>query len=793
MTGLTTFAPLIPDPMSLFSRIPGGARTVGVVSTLTVLAGFTSLWMGGTTSAAMLLVLGYVVGVPLALVTFANTGESGASNPAGDPNNAPPYGLAAIVGFVVFVLYALTLAPTTAMWDTSEYIAAAKTLGIPHPPGNPVFVLVAHAFAALPIPVSYAERVNLLAATTSAMSAALWMLVAHRSLEGWKLSRTPRLVIAVTCAWIGATAFTVWNQSVVNEKVYTLAMLGLAASSWAALRWHDAPAQSRRADGFLLLVAYLCGLGYANHPAGFLPVPAFGLFVLLRRPATVLRWRLIIAAAVVLFVGLTPFAFMPIRAAHFPGINEGAATACLSGPEIGCTLSNETITRVSGIIQREQYGGHAVAERQAPFSAQVGMWWLYFKWQWMRDAWTEHPGAQYILAMLFLALGALGGVVHFKRDRSSFSYLAPLIFTLTPALIFYLNFKYGHSQDMALTDVPREVRDRDYFYLWSFATWGVWAGLGLGAVWQWVASRAASSAKSITAKGWQLASPVLLIAAIPLVTNFWDASRRGQTFTGDWARDLLQSVEPYGILITAGDNDSFPVWYAQQVEGVRKDVTIALIPYLNMPWYAHQLIRERAAAYDGSGVAAYGPLAATMPTTSVLKLTPAQADSLPQYVQLSQPVGFQQGGISATIPAGYIMRDQLMVLQFIRDAFPARSIHFSIGPYAQQLGLGDYVVTQGLTQKLLNSKAKDNPAYAQFPGGFIDVERTNALWATYRAPNALLKQGRWLDDASVSIPAAYIQTGQMLAYGVLSRGDSLRADSIMLQVHAMVKAARLGN
>ena len=52
----------------------------------------------------------------------------------------------------VFLLYVLTLAPTTAMWDTSEYIAAAKTLGIPHPPGNPLFVLVAHAFAALPIP-----------------------------------------------------------------------------------------------------------------------------------------------------------------------------------------------------------------------------------------------------------------------------------------------------------------------------------------------------------------------------------------------------------------------------------------------------------------------------------------------------------------------------------------------------------------------------------------------------------------------------------------------------------------
>ncbi len=775
--------------MSVLSRIPGGAPAIGATAALCILLGFGTLWAGGVTSSAVLLALGYVVFIPLALVAYANRPDSSTTVTASaSVDDAPPYLMAALVGLVVLILYVLTLSPTTAMWDTSEYIAAAKTLGIPHPPGNPVFVLVAHAFAALPFPVSYAERVNLLSATTSAMSAALWFLVAHRSLKGWGLTRTPRIVIAVACAWLGATAFTVWNQSVVNEKVYTLAMLGLAASSWAALRWHDAPAQSRRADGFLLLVAYLCGLGYANHPAGFLPIPAFGLFVLLRRPATVLRWKLIVGAAAVLFVGLTPFAFMPVRAAHFPGINEGSPTSCLNGPELSCTLSDKTIARVSGIIQREQYGGHNVAERQAPIGAQVGMWWLYFKWQWMRDAWTGNPAAQLALATLFLGLGVLGGIVHYQRDKGSFAFVAPLMFTLTPLLIFYLNFKYGHSQALDLGDtVPREVRDRDYFYLWSFATWGLWAGLGLGAIWQWTAQAIGKS----SARAWQLASPVLLIALIPLVTNAKDAPRTGQTFTADWARDLLQSVEPYGILITAGDNDSFPVWYAQQVEGVRRDVTIALIPYLNMDWYAHQLIRERVTAYDGTGIPAYAPLAGALPTGPVVALTPEQADSLPPAIELRQPAAFKHGGIDAVVPAGYLTRDQLMVLQFIKDAFPARPIHFSIGPYARSLGLEEYVVTQGLTQRLLNAPAKDNPAYVRYPGGYIDVQRTSDLWRRYEAPAALLRQGRWLDDASVSIPAAYLQTGQFLAYGVATQGDSIRADSVITQVKALAKAARL--
>ena len=784
--------------MSLFSRIPRSAPAGWAIAALLALAaGYIDLWFGGVTLAAILLVLGYVVLVPMTLVAYAST--PGADNAVDKQNQAfadepPPYLAAAIVGAVVFVLYVLTLSPSTAMWDTSEYIAAAKTLGIPHPPGNPVFVLVAHAFAAIPFPLGFAARVNLLAATTSAISAALWFLVAHRSLAGWKLASTPRLVIAIACAWIGATAFTVWNQSVVNEKVYTLAVLGLAATSWTAFRWHDAPAQSRRADGFLLLIAYLCGLGYANHPAGFLPVPAFGLFLLLRRPKTLLRWKLLIGASVVLVLGMTPFAFMPIRAAHFPGINEGAPTACRTGPQIGCTLSDETIRRVGAIISREQYGGHAVADRQAPIGAQFGMWWLYFEWQWMRDAWRDHPVAQELLAFLFLALGLLGGVVHYRRDKSSFAFVAPLLFTLTPMLVVYLNFKYGFSESPELGDsVNREVRDRDYFFLWTFATWGIWAGFGLGAVWQWLATRIDKSRRHNSMRGWLLASPVLLIAFIPVVTNARDASRKGQTFTAEWARDLLQSVEPYGVLITSGDNDSFPVWYAQQVEGVRRDVTIALIPYLNMDWYAHQLIRERVAAYDGSGIAAYAAIGSERPTGPVISLTREQADSLPPYVELKQPALFQASGIDATVPAGFVTRDQLMVLQFIRDAFPKRPIYFSLGPYARTLGLGDYVVSQGLAQRLLPTKAKDNPEYVSYPGGFIDLKRSEELWKSYRGPAALLAQERWIDDASVGIPAAYIQTGQFLAYAISVKGDTARAKTFVPQVQALMRAAHLGN
>ena len=154
-----------------------------------------------------------------------------------ESNAKPPYGAAAIAALLVFLLYAITLAPSTAMWDTSEYIAAAYVLGIPHPPGNPFFVLLGHVFTLLPIAPSIAQRVNVMAAFTSAASAGIWFLVAERVLAGWLSARWLRMVGASAAVLIGATAFTVWDQSIVNEKVYTISLLFFAIVAWLMVRW----------------------------------------------------------------------------------------------------------------------------------------------------------------------------------------------------------------------------------------------------------------------------------------------------------------------------------------------------------------------------------------------------------------------------------------------------------------------------------------------------------------------------------------------------------------------------
>ena len=81
--------------------------------------------------------------------------------PAPELDYRPSYTAAAIAAALVFALYVITLSPETAMWDTSEYVAAAYTLGIPHPPGNPMFVLIGRVFTLLPIAPNVAMRVNI--------------------------------------------------------------------------------------------------------------------------------------------------------------------------------------------------------------------------------------------------------------------------------------------------------------------------------------------------------------------------------------------------------------------------------------------------------------------------------------------------------------------------------------------------------------------------------------------------------------------------------------------------------
>ncbi|MBI4502616.1 MAG: DUF2723 domain-containing protein [Gemmatimonadetes bacterium] len=663
------------------------------------------------------------------------------TSPRQGPPERPPYLWAGLLSVAILVLYVVTIAPSTQFWDTSEYMAAAKVLGIPHPPGNPLFVLMAHVWALLPLASSYALRLNLFAAVTSALASGLLFLVADRFLrDAMTAPRWARLATAAAGIIVGATSFTVWNQSVVNEKVYTLSLFSVALVLWIAVHWgDDAPGPHR--DRWLWLIAFLLALTATNHLMGLLVIPAVIVYVLFTDATALVRWQVLAGIALVVVVGVSVWLFLPIRAAHFPAINEGEPT---------------TWAALKSVLNREQYAKPPLTDRQAPFTAQLANYWQYFSWQFGHD-WSNR--ARQILAVLFLGIGLLGGWRQWLRDRRGAYAMTSLVLTISVILVFYLNFKYGFSMYPEQQNVPREVRERDYFFIASFLIWGIWVALGLSVLMESVARFFAERLDA--AASWQAALPLLAVAALPLAGNRQTASRAHEMLPRDFAVDLLESIEPYGVLITAGDNDTFPLWYAQEVEGVRRDVLLANQSLMNTDWHLRQLKRRPAYPFDSvHATLPYRGRSWPQPKAPALSLTFAEIDALPPGYQLAQRSVLQVGKVRAILDAGILERTDLAALQLIKDNLGNRPVYFSrtTGNYPDRMGLTPYLLGQGLARKLLPDSVVPSDTNAFIGGmGWVELPRTQTLLFEVYHPESAARarpQG-WVDVPSEGILSLY--------------------------------------
>jgi len=333
----------------------------------------------------------------------------------------------------------------------------------------------------------------------------------------------------------------------------------------------------------------------------------------------------------------------------------------------------------------------------------------------------------------------------------------------------------------------------------------VWAALGLVYVWETLASAIAQALglREATARSWQLASPVALLAIVPLFGNWSAASRAGHRATRNMAVDLLNSVEPYGVLITAGDNDTFPLWYAQEVEGVRRDVVVAVTSLLGTDWYARQMIRRPIYDYDAAkGPAVYRNTKWTKPSTPPLHMTFAEADAVQDAYELRQPLAIEAHGLRFTVDPthlqyGALVRYDVLVLRMIQDSWPERPIYFarSDAGYPQQLGLGNNVLTQGLAAKVFlpppDPRAAKDTVFVQGDGWF-DVARSQTLWKdVFHGHESVIREGKWVDRASASMASLYLFLGVELADVQGMRGDQAGSQATLSTAGKVAHAARL--
>jgi len=180
------------------------------------------------------------------------------------------------------------------------------------------------------------------------------------------------------------------------------------------------------------------------------------------------------------------------------------------------------------------------------------------------------------------------------------------------------------------------------------------------------------------------------------------------------------------------------------------------------------------------------------PTRSPLAMSFAEADALPEYLELREPQLFKQRDLVATIQPGYLTRDQIVTLRLIKDSYPERSIFFSTGGYGKTLGLANHSLRQGLVEKLVEKPIVPGRDTVQVGDGFLDVNRSYALWTqVYKGPQELIDEGDWVDRPSFGIPYTYTVTGYLVAEALRLQGREALGVPIMNTVKGMAQAARI--
>ena len=344
----------------------------------------------------------------------------------------------------------------------------------------------------------------------------------------------------------------------------------------------------------------------------------------------------------------------------------------------------------------------------------------YFLWQFAGRGPASEPGVikmgannnedgidltQFGLPLAFI-LGIIGMFYHAYRDeKMAFSVMSLFIMT-GYAIIVYLN-----------QDDP-QPRERDYSYVGSFFAFSVWIGVGTAAISEWVTKYVKESGLS---KKIIITVVLLQIIFVPFFmarANYHSHDRSGNFVAWDYSYNILQSCKPNGVIFTNGDNDTFPLWYLQEVEKLRTDVAVVNLSLLNTPWYIKQWRDKRSK------------------NTQFINLSDRKIDQLTSSLQrwekqkVRVPVsndpknkkGYIEWEMKPTYQGQALRVQDMMIMRIINDAAWKVPIYFAVTVSQQnRIGLDKYLDMQGLTFQLKSHRTSPVDTDRMYENLMLDV------------------------------------------------------------------------
>jgi hypothetical protein len=450
--------------------------------------------------------------------------------------------------------------------------------------------------------------------------------------------------------------------------------------------------------------------------------------------------NLIFTSFIFVLIGFTTFVMVIIRANQNPPMNENEP---------------DTLTELVSYLNREQYGDFPTFKRRfsseahqqgiyTNYSSDLEFFWSYqmhhmmtryLLWNYAgREGWIQDDEANMapfnkignffgkIIGIEFngnsrdslfgipFLLALLGIYFHFKRDWKMAS-----VFMIMFILMGYLTAFYQNQQQP-------QPRERDYFYVGAFFVYSIWIAIAI----QGLADLIRRKIKSLPLQNAGIVAILLagfvLVPLVMLRANYYTHDRSKNWVPWDYSYNLLQSCAPNAILFTNGDNDTFPLWYIQDVEGVRRDVKIANLSLLNTPWYIKQLRNN-----DPYGV---GKVDMKLSDSQIEQISPIRwepqeisiplPESEPDVKDIVQKYGISDSSVlkeglikfkmNNTLTFGDVKAirvQDIMVKEIVEANIWKRPIYFAVTcSEDSKIGLQEYLRMEGMAFRLVPEKRK---------------------------------------------------------------------------------------